>query len=281
MEKRAMDPLTPEQMTRLAEDAGTAKINKKPATTFLLAITAGVFIAIAFVFYTTAMTGTADVAWGISRLIGGIAFSLGLILVVVCGGDLFTSTVLTTLAKLNKRVSWFHMFRNWLIVYTGNMVGASIFVFLIWSAGVYLNAGGSWGETALKIAQHKVHHGFAEAVSLGILCNIMVCLAVWMTYACRTVTDKFLVLILPVAMFVATGFEHSVANMFMIPLGIVVKNFASPEFWTLIGAASETYSDLTVGNYLLKNLIPVTLGNIIGGGVFVALTYGKIYPKKK
>lgn len=281
MERRAMEPLTPEQMTRLAEEAGTTKINKKPATTFLLAMTAGAFIAIAFVFYTTAMTGTADMAWGISHLIGGIAFSLGLILVVVCGGDLFTSTVLTTLAKMNKRVSWFQMFRNWGIVYAGNMVGASIFVLLIWNAGVYLNAGGNWGHTVLNIAQHKIHHSFTEAVTLGILCNIMVCLAVWMTYACRTVADKFLVLVLPVAMFVATGFEHSVANMFMIPLGIVVKSSASVEFWNIIGVSREAFADLTVSNYLLKNLIPVTLGNIIGGGVFVALTYGKIYPKKK
>ncbi len=260
-------------MFSLAAGIAKKKVTKPSLTAFLMAIAAGGFIAIAFVFYITVMTGSASLAWGVSRFLGGVAFSLGLILVVLCGSDLFTSTVLTVIARVEGKISWFAMLKNWVVVYFGNMVGAGLFVSLIWFAQSHLNSGGGWGHTVLNVAQHKVHHSFGQAVALGILCNILVCLAVWMSYACRTVTDKVLVLVLPVAMFVASGFEHSVANMFMIPMGIVVKNFASPEFWTQINVMPELYSDLTISKYLFNNLIPVTIGNIIGGGVFVGLGF--------
>ncbi|TCV98140.1 formate transporter FocA [Biostraticola tofi] len=271
------DSLLPQAMAKVAEEAGVYKATKKLVTTFYLAITAGVFISIAFAFYITVTTGTGDIPYGIAKLIGGICFSLGLMLVVVCGADLFTSTVLIMVAKASGRISWFQLFRHWINVYVGNLFGALFFVGLIWFAGQHMVANGAWGLNVLQTADHKMHHTFIEAVCLGTLANLMVCLAVWMSYSGRSLTDKMFAMIFPVAMFVASGFEHSIANMFMIPLGIVIKNFASPEFWQAIGMAPEQFSHLTVSNFIIDNLIPVTIGNIIGGGLLVGLTYWVIY----
>ncbi|MBY5979444.1 formate transporter FocA [Ferrimonas balearica] len=271
------DALMPPEMTVKAEEVGVAKATKSPITAFALAVTAGVFISIAFVFYITVTTGSGDSPWGMAKFVGALAFSLGLILVVICGGELFTSTVLTTVARASGRLTNRQLAVNWTTVYLGNMAGAFFFVALIWMAQLHLNAGGEWGLHAMKIAQHKVHHGFLQAVVLGVLCNIMVCLAVWMTFSCHSVTDKILAVILPVTMFVTCGFEHSIANMFMIPMGIMIANFATPEFWAMTGANPGDFSDLTMGNFLIKNLMPVTFGNIIGGGLFVGLTYWVIH----
>ena len=271
------DLLLPAAMAKVADDAGVYKATKHPLKTFYLAITAGVFISIAFTFYITVTTGTAAVPFGLAKLVGGICFSLGLMLVVVCGADLFTSTVLILVAKASGRVTWRQLGFNWLHVYFGNLIGAWVFVALLWFSGEYMVANGAWGLNVLKTADHKVHHTFIEAVCLGILANLMVCLAVWMSYSGRSLMDKMFAMVLPVAMFVASGFEHSIANMFMIPLGIVIKNFATPEFWQAVGAAPEQFSSLTVSNFITANLIPVTIGNILGGGLLVGLTYWVIY----
>ena len=271
------DLLLPAAMAKVAEDAGVYKATKHPLKTFYLAITAGVFISIAFVFYITATTGTAGVPFGFAKLVGGICFSLGLMLVVVCGADLFTSTVLIVVAKASGRITWRQLGLNWLNVYVGNLIGALFFVALMWFAGEHMTANGAWGLNVLQTADHKLHHTFVEAVCLGILANLMVCLAVWMSYSGRSLMDKMFAMVLPVAMFVASGYEHSIANMFMIPLGIVIKNFAAPEFWQAIGAAPEQFSNLTVSHFITDNLIPVTIGNIIGGGLLVGLTYWVIY----
>ncbi|ATA21470.1 formate transporter [Gibbsiella quercinecans] len=271
------DLLLPAAMAKVAEDAGVYKATKHPLKTFYLAINAGVFISIAFVFYITATTGTAGVPFGLAKLVGGICFSMGLMLVVVCGADLFTSTVLTVIAKASGRITWRQLAANWINVYIGNLIGALFFVALIWFSGEYMVANGQWGLNVLQTADHKVHHTFIEAVCLGILANLMVCLAIWMSYSGRTLMDKMFAMILPVAMFVASGFEHSIANMFMIPMGIVVKDFATPEFWQAVGATPEQFAHLTVSNFIIDNLIPVTIGNIIGGGLLVGLTYWVIY----
>ncbi|EHD21921.1 MULTISPECIES: formate transporter FocA [Brenneria] len=269
--------LLPAAMAKVAEDAGVYKATKQPWTTFYLAITAGVFISIAFVFYITSTTGTATIPFGISKLIGGICFSLGLMLVVVCGADLFTSTVLTVIAKASGRITWKQLACNWVNVYIGNLLGALLFVALIWFSGEHTVANGAWGLNVLQTANHKLEHTFIEALCLGILANLMVCLAVWMSYSGRTLTDKMFAMILPVAMFVASGFEHSIANMFMVPMGIVIKNFAAPEFWQAIEMAPSQFEHLTVSHFITSNLIPVTIGNIIGGGLLVGLTYWVIY----
>ena len=276
---KLVDSFSPAQMTQIAEEIGNYKVNKHPSSTILSAIIAGVFISIAFVFYITVTTGTATVAFGLAKLVGGICFSLGLMLVVCCGSDLFTSTVLTILPKMTHKISWTKMIRNWIFVYIGNFIGAILFVTIIWFSGQYMVANGLWGLNVLQTADHKLHHTFIEAVCLGLLANLMVCLAAWMSYAGRSLLDKMLIMILPVAMFVASGFEHSIANMFMIPMGIVIKNFASPEFWTEVGVSADTFNSLTIEHFVLNNLIPVTIGNILGG-LAVALPYWALYLRK-
>lgn len=276
-ENNPFDALMPPDMAHKAEEVGVYKATKNPLQSFFLAITAGVFISIAFVFYTTVTTGAGDMPYGMSKFVGGLAFSLGLILVVICGGELFTSSVLTTVARASGRITTTQLLRNWVVVYFGNMIGALFFVTLIWIAQQHMTANGQWGINAMKIAQHKLHHNFAQAVVLGMLCNLLVCLATWMTFSCRTATDKVMVMLLPVAMFVASGFEHSIANMFMIPMGIVIQTFASPEFWTATGVDPSQFADLTISNFIFNNLIPVTIGNIIGGGFLVGMTYWIIH----
>ncbi|GKX51895.1 formate transporter FocA [Budvicia aquatica] len=268
--------LSPAAMAQVAENAGIYKVAKRPIITFCSAILAGVFISIAFVFYITATTGTANVPFGMAKFLGGVCFSLGLMLVVACGTDLFTSTVLTCIAKASNHITWGQMFRNWTNVYLGNFVGALLFVAIIFMAGQISAANGLWGLNVLQTADHKLHHTFVEAVALGTLANLMVCLAVWMSYAGRSLMDKMFIMILPVAMFVASGFEHSIANMFMIPMAIVIKNFASPEFWHLINATPEQFPSLTISNFVVDNLIPVTIGNIIGG-LMVGMPYWAMY----
>lgn len=272
----AFDLRLPAEMAKVAEQAGLYKVSKKKELSFFLAVTAGVFISIAFVFYITVTMGPAP-ATGLTKLAGGVCFSLGLILVVVCGADLFTSTVLTVMAKASGLISWGQLLLNWLVVYLGNLLGALFFVALIWFAGQHMNGNGQWGLNVLLTADHKMHHTFIEAVCLGTLCNLMVCLAVWMSYSGHTLTDKIMAMLLPIGMFVASGFEHSIANMFLIPLAIIIRDFAPDSFWTAVHSSADNFPALTVGNFITANLIPVTIGNIIGGGLLVGLTYWIIY----
>ncbi|MFD1806868.1 formate transporter FocA [Pasteurella oralis] len=261
----------PVKMAQIGEDVGVYKATKKQLYSFFSAIPAGAFIAIAFVFYATTQTGNGDAPWGLTKLVGGIVFSLGVIMVVVCGSELFTSSTMTAVAHVSGRISTIQMLRNWVVVYLGNFIGAIFIVLLTWFAGQIMAANGQWGLTILKTAQHKIHHTWVEAFALGIFCNIMVCIAVWMTYAGRTLLDKAIIMILPISMFVASGFEHSVANMFMIPMGMMVVNFASAEFWQAIAMTPAQFADLDVYHFVVKNLVPVTLGNIVGGAGCVAL----------
>ncbi|WP_220759588.1 MULTISPECIES: formate transporter FocA [unclassified Shewanella] len=265
---------TPAKLSLVQQAAsyGADKVVKAKSQSFGLAIFAGAFIALAFVFYITVTTGSQG-SWGLTRFIGGLAFSLGLILVVVCGGELFTSTVLSSVAWAQKKVSTLAVMKCWARVYAGNFVGAMLMVLLISLAGMYQLDGGRWGLSALNIAQHKLHHSWTQAFVLGILCNMMVCLGVWMTFATKDVLTKVVLLMLPVAMFVSSGFEHSIANMFMVPLGITIQQFAEPAWFDALNISREQYADLTVMNFVFNNLIPVTLGNIVGGGVFVGLGY--------
>lgn len=271
------DMLLPAAMAKIAEQAGVDKANKDALKTLWLAVTAGIFISIAFVFYITVTVDSSSMPYGVAKFLGGICFSLGLILCVICGADLFTSTVLTVVAKASGRISWGQLLCNWLNVYFGNLIGALLFVLLMWFAGQYKMADGGWGLNVLQTANHKLHHSFIEALCLGILANLMVCLAVWMSYSGRSLTDKAFIMILPVSMFVASGFEHSIANMFMVPMGIMIRHCASVDFWQEIGMNASDFPHLTVMHFITDNLIPVTIGNIIGGGVLVGMTYWIIY----
>lgn len=256
-----------------AEHYGQSKVVKSAWQSLGLAAFAGAFIALAFVFYITVTTGAAGSAWGLVRLAGGLAFSLGLMLVVICGGELFTSTVLSSVAWAQGRVTSKQLAMCWGRVYLGNLLGAMVMLLLIMSARMYQLDGGLWGLNALTIAQHKLHHSWLQAFSLGILCNMLVCLGVWMTFASRDALTKAVLLMLPVAMFVSSGFEHSIANLFMVPLGIAIHTFAGSTFFTSIGLEASQFNDLTAGHFIFNNLIPVTLGNIVGGGILVGLGY--------
>ncbi|NLS11425.1 formate transporter FocA [Vibrio sp. SM6] len=271
------DSLLPPQAAERAAEIGVAKATKDPFKSFLLAISAGLHIGIAFIFYTTVTTGAEDLPWGMTRLVGGLAFSLGLILVVVTGGELFTSSVLTLVARASGKINWGVLVKNWVIVYCGNLVGALLLVGCMMVTKQYMFDSGQVGINAMSIAQHKLHHGFWQAVALGIMCNVLVCIAVWMTFSGRTLTDKIMVMILPVAMFVSAGFEHCIANMFQVPMAIGIKAFAPDAFWAATGTSIADFADLTIMNFLINNLVPVTLGNIIGGGVFVGMWYWLIY----
>ncbi len=279
MEHSQFDSLLPPQMAERAADTGVSKATKAAYKSFLLAISAGIHIGIAFVFYTVVTTGAHDVPYGITKLLGGIAFSLGLILVVITGGELFTSTVLTLVAKASGKISWKQLVKNWTVVYLGNLCGSVLLVIIMLSTRQYMEDGGQLGLNAMAISKHKLHHTFTQAFSLGLMCNILVCLAVWMTFSARSLTDKVMVLVLPVAMFVSSGFEHCIANMFQVPMAIGIKNFAPETFWQITGANIADYADLTMVNFIVNNLIPVTLGNVVGGGVFVGMWYWLIYLK--
>ena len=280
MDNNQFESLMPPEMAKKAAEAGVYKVNKSFFKTFMLAVTAGMQIGIAFIFYTTVTSGTADVAPGFSHFIGGLAFSLGLILVVVTGSELFTSSTLVVVAKASGLVTWGQLVKNWLQVYFGNFVGCILLVGIMLVAQQYMSDAGGIGLNAMHIAQHKMHHSFASAVALGTMANLLVCIAVWMSYAGRTLTDKVLILILPVAMFVSSGFEHSIANMFQIPFAIGIKNFAPVEFWEMTHTTANQFADLNMVDFVVNNLIPVTIGNIIGGSLFVGLWFWSIYLRK-
>ncbi|MFH4738731.1 formate transporter FocA [Vibrio diabolicus] len=262
---------SPKEMMAEAEKFALSKANKTSSMTLSLAIMAGAFIGLAFLFYITVTTGSAGAGWGLSRLAGGLAFSMGLILIVICGGELFTSSVLSSISWANKQISFGKMLSIWGKVYVGNFIGAMFLLALVTAAGLYQMDNGQWGLNALNIAQHKLHHTLIQAFALGILCNLLVCLAIWLTFSSANAMTKAAMTIMPVAMFVSSGFEHCVANMFMVPLGIVIANFAPESFWASVGVPASQYADLNIGHFITANLIPVTLGNIVGGAVLVGL----------
>ena len=219
-----LDALPPLEMARKAEQVGVVKAGMSTANTFALSVLAGAFIALGAIFATTVTAGGAGVPFGVVRLLGGLAFSLGLILVVVAGAELFTGNNLIVMAWAGRRVRTVQVARNWTIVYVGNLVGSLATALILFAGKQYEFGGGAVGVQALSIAAAKTDLGFVQAVALGVLCNGLVCLAVWLCYSARTTTDKILSIIPPIAAFVAAGFEHCVANMFFIPMGLLVKS---------------------------------------------------------
>lgn len=274
-----VDALLPPEMAQKAEEIGASKAGQDLLKTAVLAVLAGAFIAFGAVF-ATLITAGSDLPYGITKVLAGLAFSLGLILVVVGGAELFTGNNLLTMAWASKRVSTWQMLRNWIIVYFGNMFGAfSIVILMLWS-GHYLFGKGITGSNILQIADAKCQLGFIQAIVLGILCNILVCLAIWLCYSARSTQGKILAIIFPITAFVSAGFEHSVANMYFIPMGLLVKKNADPGLWEQISSSPAQFESLTWSNYLIHNLLPVSIGNIIGGAIFVGLAYWFIYLRK-
>lgn len=269
--------LTPAQMAEAAEDAAYAKATGRPLKSFLLGLTAGGYIALGFVFFVTSQVGAADMPWGVGRVIGGVVFATGLVLVVLTGAELFTSSTLTLTARASGRLTWAQLLKNWGIVYVANFIGALTIVALVFLGGTWRSASGGWGAVVLNSSLGKVSHSFLEVFVLGILCNLMVCLAIWAAHSGRTTTDKILAVTMPIALFVAAGFEHSVANMFMIPLGLLIKYTGGAEFWADAGLLQSDFAALTWDAFLVDNLLPVTLGNIVGGGVMIGILYWTIF----
>lgn len=269
--------LTPAQMAAAAEDAAFAKATGKPLKSFLLGLTAGGYIAVGFVFFVTSQVGASELPYGIAKVVGGIVFATGLSLVVLTGAELFTSSTLTLTARASGRITWRQLLTNWVVVYIANFLGALTIVGLVFVGGVWHNADGGWGAVVLSVSSTKLSHTFVESFTLGILCNLMVCLAVWAAYSGRTTTDKVIAVTMPIALFVASGFEHSVANMFMIPLGILIKDFGGADFFATAGLENSQYAHLTWGSFFTDNLLPVTLGNIVGGGVMIGILYWTIF----
>src|SRR4051794_24256175 len=260
-------------MAKKAEQVGVAKAAMDTATTFALAVLAGAFIAVGAAFATNTLAGSAELPYGVARLLGGLTFSLGLILVVVAGAELFTGNNLIVMAWAGRRVSTGRLLRKWAIVYVGNFAGAIATAGLLYAGKQYEFGKGAVGETALTIAATKTGYGFGQAIALGMLCNALVCLAVWLCYSARSVADKILAIIPPITAFVALGFEHSVANMYFLPFALFVK---SDSAFVAAHKAPEL-SNVTWGDFLWSNLLPVTIGNVIGGGVMVGAIYWFVY----
>jgi len=270
----SIDAVLPAEMARRAEYLGVRKAEMPAANMLALSILAGAFIAIGSVFAITVAAGsTPEFPYGVNRLLMGIVFSLGLILVIVGGAELFTGNILIVMAWASRKVSTGALLRNWTIVYLGNLVGSVGTAVMVFLGKQYTFGGGAIGQTALAIANNKVHLGFVQAVALGILCNAMVCLAVWLTYSARSTMDKIAAIIFPIAGFVAAGFEHSVANMYFLPFALFIKQF-DPAFVIKTGL---DLGDMTWGSFLLNNLLPVTIGNMIGGAFLVGGVYWFVF----
>ena len=258
------DAYAPAQIAMRVREVGVTKATMPVLTMFALAILAGAFIALGALFYTVTVTtgNDATVPFGLLRLAGGVTFSLGLVLVVVGGAELFTGNNLIAMAWASGRVTTQQVMRNWGWVYLGNLVGAVGTAVLVWLAGVHTMSNGAVGETMVQIARSKIALDPVSALARGVLCNVLVCLAVWLCMGARSVTDKILAIVFPITAFVAGGFEHSVANMYFLPIGIVLAA-GGPASLSVLGA--------------LSNLVLVTIGNILGGTILVALVYWFVY----
>lgn len=270
----SLDALLPPQIASAAETVGVRKAGMDPVSMLVLAGLAGAFIALGAVLFTVTITGAGG-GLGPSRLLGGVAFSLGLILVIVAGAELFTGNTLVVMAWASRKVSTMLLLRGWAIVYVGNFVGAVATALLVFVARNWELGNGAVGGTALRVATAKVQLGFVEAVALGILCNVLVTLAVWLALSARSVPGKVVAIVFPITAFVAAGFEHSIANMYFIPMGLLLKEEDAAVEASGLGA--EELAHLDVGGFLLDNLVPVTIGNIIGGALLVGAVYWFVY----
>jgi formate/nitrite transporter len=293
MSEIRIDALLPGEMATRAEYLGVRKAEMPFLTMFTLAVMAGAFISLGAIFATTIAAGGMTVAaadgttsfttalpFGVGKLLTGMVFSLGLILVVVGGAELFTGNNLIVMAWASGKVTGRAVLRNWAIVYLGNFIGSIGTALLMLVSRQYTFGSNSVGIAALKIGVGKVEFEFWQALALGILCNALVCLAVWLTYSARSTVDKIVAIIFPVTAFVAAGFEHSIANMYFIPYAILIKMF-DPGFVAGVADKIPGIENLTWGAFFLNNLIPVTIGNIIGGTVLVAASYWSVFLRNK
>jgi formate transporter len=258
----SVDAYAPREVAERVVRLGVAKARGATATLLLLSILAGAFIALGAMLFAVVVTGS-TLGLGPTRLLGGGAFSLGLVLVVIAGAELFTGNNLVVMAWASRLITLRELLRSWAIVYVGNFVGAVTTAMACFIGGVHTMGGGAVGDTLLGIARHKTSLDVVSMVVLAVLCNALVCLAVWLTQAGHSVVDKVLGVVFPVAAFVALGFEHSIANMFFLPYAMAIDVAVSGSTTLLVGS--------------LLNLAVVTVGNVVGGGVLVAGVYWLAY----
>lgn len=275
------DAYSPGEMASRVETIGVGKANLNFLAKFTLSMLAGVFISFGAVLFTLVVHDS-KLGFGLTQLIGGLSFCLGLILVVIAGAELFTGNNLLVMAYVSKRISLRQLFGNWVIVYFGNFTGALSMVIWMYFTRQWSVNNNLVAAKALLIANAKVGLPFMVAFSRGVLCNALVCLAVWLCMSGRSTTDKILSILFPITAFVALGFEHSIANMYFIPIGLLLKtNPAVLDAATVMTGKINDFSGLTAQTFLIKNLFPVTLGNIVGGGILVGLVYWFVYLYKK
>ncbi len=275
MEPATNDAYIPAEMAQRAEASAIRKANRSFLDSFFLAVQAGSFIAFGAAFFTLVVHDSA-LGVGLTRLIGGMAFSLGLVFVIIAGADLFTGDTLMVMACLSRKITCRQMLRSWAFVLFGNLAGSLVIVLLISLSGHWVANGGAVGTAALSIANAKVNMTFVQALSSGMLCNILVCLAIWLCFSCRSVTDKILSIVFPITAFVALGLEHSIANMYFIPAGLVLKH--DPDLVARLEGAD--LSNLTVSGFVFDNLLPVAIGNMVGGAIFIGAVYWILYLRK-
>ena len=275
-----IESLMPSDMALACEAAGAAKAGRDAIALIVLGVLAGAFIALGAIFMTVVLTGASELPWGIARLLAGLVFSLGLILVIVGGAELFTGDSLMVVACASRRITLVGLLRAWSLVYVGNIGGALATAAIVFLSGQHSFADGAVGSTALTVASAKAALPTVQLFFLAVLCNVLVCLAVWMSFGARSTTDKVAVIVPPIAAFVAAGFEHSVANLYLLPYGLAVKAWAGSEFWTAIGQTASAYSELTFGS-ALHNIVVATIGNLVGGSLMVGAVYWFVYLRRR
>ncbi len=271
-----MNMLSPQEIAQAASSAGARKADLPPDRMLALAMLAGVYVGLGGNVCTVASCDLAKyVGYGLSQVVAGSVFAIGLTLVLLAGAELFTgNNMMLTVAALDGKVSWNRVLRAWAIVYAGNLIGSLMLAWLVFGSGQWAANNYLVGARALVTANAKVNLPFSQAFFRGIVCNWMVCLAVWVSLAAKDVTGKIAGLFFPIMAFVAGGFEHSVANMYFIPLGI---SLSSIEQVVAASGLAGKLANLTWAGFAWKNLLPVTLGNIIGGAFFVGTFYWYAY----
>jgi formate/nitrite transporter len=271
MEIFGFDAFSPKEVAGRVKDFCVVKARLPLLTLWMLGMLAGAFIGLGSLYFTLVVSD-ASLGFAVARVAGGVCFSLGLLLVVVAGAELFTGNNLLAMGWADGCVTLYDVLRNWVVVCAANFVGAAGLALLVYLSGHWEMNGGAVGATYLKIAAAKAALSVERAFFLGVLCNILVCMAVWMALAGRSVVDKFVAILFPISAFVAAGFEHSIANMYFFPLAILLK-------WH--GLALPPGGDAITVAGMLGNLAPVIAGNIVGGSVLVALVYWVIYLRRR
>lgn len=273
--------LSPPEVAAYVRDLGVKKAETKTGKLLLLAFMAGMFVALAAHGSNMASFNLLAVpeTYGIGKAMAALFFPTALMLVVVAGGELFTGNCLITISVLEKKTTLAKMIRNLAIVYCGNFIGGLFIAYLSYATNLFNSGGGMMGGITLKIAYGKTTLTPGSALAMGILCNVVVCLAVWMAYAAKDITGKLLSIFFAIALFTASGYEHCVANMYYVPAGLFAK---SNEAWVAAsGLTAEKLAEINVQNFFVKNLLPVTIGNIIGGAVLIGMVYWAAYLKSE